>query len=104
MADGGLMLPAFVSEGGKWGMRKEANAILCALLTGLTGCSSSQFVKLDATGKADPSANPEAYQRDLADCQVTATRVRSEAGAIFGYSSAKSALDNCMRSKGYLKG
>jgi hypothetical protein len=100
MADWGLMLPAFVSEGGKWGMRKEAIAVLCALLA---GCSSSQFVKLDASGKAEPSADPEAYQRDLADCQVTATRVRSQAGVIFGYSSAKSALDNCMRSKGYLK-
>jgi hypothetical protein len=95
------MLSAFANEGGKMGMRKRAIAVLCALLA---GCSSAQFVKLDAAGKVDAAANPEAYQRDLADCQVTATQVRNEGGFIFGYASAKSALDNCMRSKGYLRG
>ena len=101
MADWGLVLSAFTNESRKWRMRKRAIAVLCAVLA---GCSSSQFVKLDAAGKVDASANPEAYQRDLADCQVTATQVRNEAGFIFGYASAKSALDNCMRSKGYLRG
>ena len=75
------MLPAFVSEGGKWGVRKEAIAVLCALLTGLTGCSSSQFVKLDATGKA----NPRPIQRRTKETSPTARlprhAVRSEAGA-----------------------
>jgi hypothetical protein len=81
-------------------MPKQAIAILCALLA---GCSSPQFVKLDASGKVDPSANPEARQRDLADCEVTAAQVRSDAGPLFGRSTARAALDNCMRSKGYLR-
>ena len=100
MADWGLMLPAFVSEGGKWGMRKEAIAVLCALLA---GCSSSQFVKLDASGKAEPSADPEAYQRDLADCQPVEAQARWAAGLLFARGTARIALANCMRGKGYVK-
>jgi hypothetical protein len=81
-------------------MLKIAIAVLCALLC---GCTSPQFVKLDSSGKLDPSANPETLQRDRADCEVTAMHVRTQAGPLFGMASAKVALDNCMRSKGYLK-
>ena len=84
----------------KGSMRKEAIAVVCALLA---GCSSPQFVKLDASGKIDPSANPEALQRDLADCEVVEAHVRSAGGNIFNTATARAALDNCMRSKGYLK-
>jgi hypothetical protein len=79
---------------------KKGTAALCALLA---GCSGPQFVKLDATGSVDPSADSKAYQRDLADCQSTATHIRNETGPLVGYTSAKSVLDNCMRGKGYLK-
>jgi hypothetical protein len=81
-------------------MSKRGTAALCVLLV---GCSSPHFVKLDATGNVDPSGDPKAYQRDLADCQSTATHIRNETGPLVGYTSAKSALDNCMRGKGYLK-
>jgi hypothetical protein len=81
-------------------MRKEATAVLCALLA---GCSSPHFVKLDASGKVDLSTNPEALKRDLADCQVVEAHARSEAGPLFGRGTARVALDNCMRTKGYLK-
>jgi hypothetical protein len=82
-------------------MSKGGTAALCVLL--LVGCSSPHFVKLDAMGNVDPSVDPKAYQRDLADCQSTATHIRNETGPVVGYTSAKSVLDNCMRGKGYLK-
>jgi hypothetical protein len=84
-------------------MRREALAALCALLV---GCSSSppHFVKLDSSGKIDPSVNPETLQRDLAECKVEEANVRSEQGAVFNGSTVRGAFDNCMRSKGYLKG
>jgi hypothetical protein len=81
-------------------MRQVVKAIFCVLLA---GCSSPNFVKLDAMGNIDPSVNPEAYQRDLADCQSTAMHIRNETGPLVGYTSAKSVLDNCMRGKGYLR-
>jgi hypothetical protein len=82
-------------------MRKEAVLVLCALLA---GCSSPKFTKLDSAGQVDPALNPETLQRDLADCEVTATQVRSENGPLLARSAAKAALDNCMRSKGYVRG
>jgi len=77
--------------------------ILCVTL--LVGCSSStpNFVKLDASGKKDLSANPEATQRDIADCKAFEDYVREDGGTVFNTSSARSAFTNCMRSKGYLK-
>lgn len=81
-------------------MQTLAIAAVCALLA---DCSTPQFVKLDSSGKVDPSANPETFQRDLADCEVVQTHVRVEQGTVFNHSAARAALDNCMRSKGYVK-
>ena len=81
-------------------MRTEAVAILCALLA---GCSSPNFVKLDNSGKIDASANRESQERDLADCKVVEANVRSQSGAAFNTANERAALDNCMRSKGYVK-
>jgi hypothetical protein len=81
-------------------MRKKATAFLCALLA---GCSSPHFVKLDAEGRVDVSANPETLKRDLADCQIVEANARREAGLWFARGTARIALANCMRSKGYLK-
>jgi hypothetical protein len=78
-------------------MRKEATAFLCALLA---GCASPHFVKLDASGKVDLASNPDDLKRDLADCQAEARR---ESGFLFASGTAKIALANCMRGKGYLK-
>ena len=82
-------------------------AVVCAFLAAiLVGCASASpsFVKLDASGKKDVSANRETLERDAADCKVLEAHVRTEAGAFFNTSSAKMAFDNCMRSKGYVKG
>jgi hypothetical protein len=56
--------------------------ILCVTL--LVGCSSStpNFVKLDASGKKDLSANPEATQRDIADCKAFEDYVREDGGTV----------------------
>jgi hypothetical protein len=77
-----------------------ATTVLCVLLI---GCSSPHFVKLDASGNVDPSANPETSRRDLAECQAVEARVASGTGPLFGRGTGKVALANCMRSKGYLK-
>jgi hypothetical protein len=84
-------------------VRQTMLALLCAAV--LAGCSSGSpnFAKLDAAGKLDLSANSETLQRDLADCKVVEDHVRVEAGTVFNTSSARMALDNCMRSKGYVK-
>jgi hypothetical protein len=81
-------------------MRKKATAFLCALLV---GCASPHFVKLDGSGRVDVFADPTTVKRDLADCQVVEANTRREAGFLFGRGTARIALDNCMRSKGYLK-
>ena len=81
-------------------MSRVALGILCALLA---GCSSPNFVKLDNSGKIDASANRESQERDLADCKVVEANVRSQSGAGFNMANERAALDNCMRSKGYVK-
>jgi hypothetical protein len=83
-------------------MRKEAVAILSALLF---GCSTSapHFVKLDTSGKIEQSTDAEALERALADCKVTAEQVKADEGVLFGRGGARTALENCMRSKGYVK-
>ena len=81
-------------------MRKEAIAFLCALLA---GCASPHFVKLDASGKVDLLANPDALKKDLADCQIEEANARRDAGLWFARGTARIALVNCMRIKGYLK-
>jgi hypothetical protein len=63
-------------------------AFFAAILVGCASASPS-FVKLDASGTKDVSANRETLERDVADCKNT--------------SSARMAFDNCMRSKGYVK-
>jgi hypothetical protein len=57
-------------------MRRVVTSILSGAL--LIGCSSAtpNFVKLDASGKADLSANNEALQRDVADRKVLQAHVR----------------------------
>ena len=79
-------------------------AVLVFCVAFLVGCSSgsSNFVKLDATGKKDLSANAETLQRDIADCKVLEAHVREEGGTVFNTSSARMAFNNCMRSKGYV--
>jgi hypothetical protein len=83
-------------------MRKGAMAIFSALLF---GCSTSapHFVKLDSSGKIQLSTDTEALQRALADCKVTAEQVKADEGVLFGRGGARVALENCMRSKGYVK-
>lgn len=81
-------------------MRKEATAVLCALLA---GCSSPHFVKLDASGRVDLFSNPETLKRDLADCQPVEAQARWAAGLLFARGTARIALANCMRGKGYVK-
>jgi hypothetical protein len=66
--------------------------VFAAMLVGCVSGSPS-FVKL----------NRETLERDLADCKVLEARVRMEGGTFFNTSSARMALDNCMRSKGYIK-
>ena len=80
----------------------RAVPLLCVAI--LAGCSSgnSNYVKLDASGKQDVSANPETLQRDMADCKVVEAHVREEAGTVFNTSTARMAFANCMRSKGYV--
>jgi hypothetical protein len=83
--------------------QKAVMVIACA---SLLGCSSSSpnFVKLDASGKIDPSStNAETLKRDLADCEVTASQIRTDAGVLLGRSIARTAFTNCMRGKGYVK-
>jgi hypothetical protein len=84
-------------------MRRVVTSILSGAL--LIGCSSAtpNFVKLDASGKKDLSANNEALQRDVADCKVLQAHVREEGSLFFNTSTARAAFDNCMRSKGYVK-
>jgi len=79
-------------------------AVLVFCVAFLVGCSSgsSNFVKLDATGKKDLSANAETLQRDRDNCKVLEAHVREEGGTIFNTSSARMAFNNCMRSKGYV--
>jgi hypothetical protein len=81
-------------------MPKEAAAFLCVLLA---GCASPHFVKLDASGKVDLSANPETLKKDLADCQIEEANARRDAGLWFGRGTARVALANCMRIRGYSK-
>jgi len=83
-------------------MRKEAVAILSALLFGCS-TSDSHFVKLDSSGKIEPYTDSEALQRALADCKITEEQVRANEGVLFGRAAARTALENCMRSKGYVK-
>ncbi len=80
----------------------RAVPFVCVVL--LAGCSSgsSDYVKLDASGKQDTSANPETTQRDIADCKVVEAHVREEGGTVFNTSTARMAFNNCMRSKGYV--
>jgi hypothetical protein len=80
-----------------------AISILCVVP--LIGCSSTSpnFVKLDASGKRDLSANNEILQRDIADCKVLEAHVREEGSLVFNTSTARAAFDNCMRYKGYVK-
>ena len=82
-------------------MPREACSLLFAVV--LAGCSSTpNFVKLDANGKTDLSANPETFQRDLAECKVVEDHVRMEGSLVFNSATSRGALDNCMRSKGYV--
>ena len=80
-----------------------AISILCVVP--LIGCStpSPNFVKLDASGKRDLSANNETLQRDRADCKVLEAHVREEGSLVFNTSTVRAAFDNCMRYKGYVK-
>jgi hypothetical protein len=82
-------------------MRQAVVPVFCAAM--LVGCASASpsFVKFNASGKKDVSANRETLERDVADCKVLEAHVRTEAGTFFNTSSARMALDNCMRSKGY---
>ena len=84
-------------------MRQAAVPVFCAAM--LVGCASASpsFVKLDASGKKDVSANRETLERDVPDCKILEAHVRTEAGTFFNTSSARMAFDNCMRSKGYVK-
>ncbi|MGO8841745.1 MAG: hypothetical protein ACLQF1_11600 [Methyloceanibacter sp.] len=91
------------SDNFKLAMRQAAVPVFCA--TTLIGCASASpsFVKLDASGKRDVSANPETLERDVADCKVLEAHVRAEAGTFFNTSAVRMAFANCMRSKGYIE-
>jgi starvation-inducible outer membrane lipoprotein len=83
-------------------MPREAFSLLCAVM--LAGCSSTpNFVKLDSNGRPDLSANPETFQRDLAECKLVEDHVKMEGSLLFNSATPRAALDNCMRSKGYAK-
>jgi len=82
-------------------MRKEVIMVTCVILA---GCSTSgNFIKLDDSGKPTSQTDAEAFQRDLSDCQAFAGLVKAERGFLFGGSYAKTALNNCMRSRGYIR-